>query len=102
VQYNTPSWGARSGVAMEHRANRSKRLKTDTRQKLCFNGPDNTQSVMRQGIERANQKGGREARDKDNVSTGLTCAEGLDPTREFSFSAAVNVNSHIFKRALTK
>jgi len=57
VQYNTPSWGARSGVAMEHRANRSKRLKTDTRQKLCFSGLDNTQSVMRQGIERANQKG---------------------------------------------
>jgi len=70
---------------MKCRANRSKQLKTDERQKLCFNGLDNTQSIMRLGIERANQKGGREARDKNNVQTGQTCAEGLDPTREFHF-----------------
>jgi hypothetical protein len=48
---------------------------------------------MRIGIERANQKGERKARDKNNASSGLTCAEGLDPTRDFSFSATVNDNS---------
>jgi len=52
-----PSWGASSSVALKQRAYQSKRLKTDTRQKLCSNGSDNTKSVMRQGIERANQKG---------------------------------------------
>ena len=36
-------------------------------------------------FERANQKGWREARDKNNVLSGLTCAKGLDPTRDFHF-----------------
>jgi len=54
-------------------------------QRLCFSGLVNTKSAMREDIERANQKGERKARDKNNVSSGLTYAEGLDPTRDFHF-----------------
>jgi hypothetical protein len=54
--------------------------------------------VLQMSIERIGRNGSRLKRDKNNASTGLTCAKSLDPTREFSFSATVNVNSHILKR----
>jgi len=47
LHYDTPSWGASSSAALKQRAYQSKRLKTDTRQKLCLNGLDNTKSIMR-------------------------------------------------------
>jgi hypothetical protein len=71
----SPSWGARSGIALKHRAYHSKRLKAGMRQRLCFQraGQYLKCNAYRHRVRPSKRL--KEKRTSKTMSlTGLTCA----------------------------